>query len=284
MRIENRRRKEHGFKLLSAAAAKLCAVMIFAVIIFIALGAAPAIKQAGVKNLFGFCWQPQHGRYGISAMLLCSLTAAVSCTAAAFLLSVMGGACFENMKSQGLKKAVRRLCAVLCTTPSTLFGLWGLIAVIPRLQKAFPKQTAQTGGATLLAAVLILTAMLIPFMLPECMDCIRHAKLKADNASAALGATDMQTVFKAQLPHAGKSLWPVAALGIRRAFCEAMAVQLVSGNVVNMPSLFGSVRLLGSGLVLEMGYAFGTHRSALFFIGLVMLLTALAVGSFVRGK
>ena len=89
-------------------------------------------------------------------------------------------------------------------------------------------------------------------------------------ASLALGATPTQTIFKVTIPAAKSGIITAIVLGIGRAVGEAMAIVLVSGNTVNVPLPFNSVRFLTTGIVSEMGYASGLHREALFTIGLVL--------------
>lgn len=127
---------------------------------------------------------------------------------------------------------------------------------------------------------MVLTVIQLPMLLPDCIAAVNHAKSRFDAVSCSLGAQKLQTVFFSQLFHARRAIANSFLAGIRLAFCETMAVQLVSGNIVSLPELFGSVRLLGAGLMLEMGYAHGLHRSALFFIGLVMLAAALLTEAF----
>lgn len=284
MRRDKRSAQNRRFQNSVLAAAVFSVFTAFSVAAFIAVGSIPALKKLGLGELLGFVWQPQRGRYGIFAMLICSLTAGTASSAAAFGLSALGAAWLTNFAPDMFCAAVKRICSVMSSVPSAIFGLWGLVTIIPFLQRLFPQQTAKNGGASLLAVIIVLAVLQIPFMLPECIAALRQAGNRFDSASAALGADDMQTVFHSQLFHSKRRLRAVLLAGIRRAFCETMAVQFVSGNVVSLPGIFKSVRLLGAGLMLEMGYAQGVHRSALFFIGFVMLLAALLTELFSAKK
>ena len=283
MRHDKRAAQNRGFEAFVRMAAVFSAVAVFSVAAFIFLGSLPAIKELGFKELFSFLWQPQKGRYGIAAMLITSLIAGGISAAVAFIISSLGAAWLNNFAPRAVLPVVKRFCAVLSSVPSIIFGLWGLVVLIPVLQRLSPDKTAQSGGASLLAAIIVLIILQIPFMLPECITALRQAA-KFDVVSAALGADEMQTLFLSQFFHAKWQLSSVLLAGIRRAFCETMAVQFVSGNIVSLPKLFGSVRLLGAGLMLEMGYAQGVHRSALFFIGLIMLAAALLTELFSKKK
>lgn len=284
MRRDKRRVKNQSFERAVRMAAVFSVVTAFSVAVFILLGALPAMSKLGLRELFGILWQPMEGKYGVTAMLITSLTAAVLSAMTAFAISVLSAAWLQNFAPDMLNMAVNRLCGVMSGIPTVIFGLWGLVTVIPLMQRLFPEQTAKSGGASLLAAVTVLAFLQLPFMLPECAAAIEQAKKRFDNASLALGAEKTQNVFLSQLFHAKNRLRAVLLAGIRLAFCETMAVQFVSGNIASLPKLFGSVRLLGAGLMLEMGYAQGIHRSALFFIGAVMLAAALLTEFFSAKK
>ncbi len=245
------------------------------IVIFLVMGALPALQQLEITAIFKTGWSPQQGDYGILAMLACS---AAACCGAVFLalpLALMGAACIKNLFPGWLKNAVRQMSLILCGLPSVIFGLLGLTVLIPWLLKRMPVQMAQSGGASLFTVILVLTIMLLPTLFIGCLDALEQAGARVDAASLALGATVVQTVFCAELPAVRRHIIQNVTAGLQRALCEAMAVLLVSGNVVRMPALFKSARLLASGMVLEMGYARGVHRGALFVIGLVLLAFAL---------
>ena len=245
------------------------------IVVFLMLGALPALRQLGVGFIFKIRWSPQQGEYGIMAMLACSAVACCSAVALALPLSLLGAACTKNLFPGGLKSAARQLGLVLCGLPTVIFGLLGLAVLMPWLLRVMPRQMAQSGGASLFTVIVVLAVMLLPTLFISCLDALEQAGKAVDAASLALGATVTQTVFCAELPAIRRQILKNATAGVQRALCEAMAVLLVSGNVVRMPALFKSARLLASGMVLEMGYASGVHRGALFTIGLVLLVFAL---------
>ncbi|MFV0497661.1 MAG: PstC family ABC transporter permease [Candidatus Fimivivens sp.] len=255
--------------------ASLGIVVTVALVIFLVMGSMPALRQLGVGFIFQTHWLPQQEKYGIMAMLACSVVACFSAVAMALPMALFGAACTKNLLPKGLSHVVRQLGMVLCGLPTVIFGLLGLTVLMPWLLKRMPRQMSQSGGASLFTVILVLAIMLLPTLFIGCLDALEQAGKEVDAASSALGATVTQTVFCAELPAIRRQIVKNGALGIQRTLCEAMAVLLVSGNVVRMPALFKSARLLASGMVLEMGYASGVHRGALFAIGLVLLVLAL---------
>lgn len=274
-RIRGRRVQSCFFDAAVYLFAALGIVVAVSLVAFLVIGAMPAIRQLGAGFIFKTRWSPQRGEYGVMAMLACSAVACCGAVALALPLALLGAACVKNLFPKSIKNVVRQLGMVLCGLPSVIFGLLGLTVLMPWLLKVMPRQMAQSGGASLFTVILVLAVMLLPNLFIGCLDSLERAGETVDAASLALGATVTQTVFCAELPAIRRQIVKNGTAGIQRALCEAMAVLLVSGNVVRMPALFKSARLLASGMVLEMGYASGVHRGALFAIGLVLLAFAL---------
>ena len=280
------KRMRHAWALLFDTLVYLFAILgviaVVGIVAFLIMGALPALQQLGFGFIFKTSWIPQQGEYGVMAMLACSAVACCSAVLLALPLALLGAACVKNLFPKWLNYMMRQLSVVLCGVPSVIFGLLGLTVLMPWLLKQMPRQMAQSGGASLFTVILVLAVMLLPLLFINCLDALERAGARVDAASFALGATVLQTVFCAQLPTVKRQIIQNATAGMQRALCEAMAVLLVSGNVVRMPALFKSARLLASGMVLEMGYAGGIHRGALFVIGLVLLVFALLTQQLMR--
>jgi phosphate transport system permease protein len=122
----------------------------------------------------------------------------------------------------------------------------------------------------MLSGIVVLTVMILPTVVNISITSLKSVPREYNEASLAMGATKIQTIFMALIPSAKSGITTGIVLGIGRALGEAMAIILVSGNVANMPGLLGSVRFLTTGIVSEMSYASGLHREALFSIGLVL--------------
>lgn len=274
-RVRGRHIQSNLFDAVVYLFASLGIVVAVGLVAFLVMGAMPAFRELGVGFIFKTHWSPQQGEYGVIAMLACSMVACCGAVALALPLALLGAACVKNLFPKNLKIVARQLGMVLCGLPSVIFGLLGLTVLMPWLLKMLPRQMAQSGGASLFTVILVMAAMLLPNLFIGCLDSLERTGERVDAASFALGATVTQTVFCAELPAIRRQIVKNGTAGIQRVLCEAMAVLLVSGNVVRMPALFKSARLLASGMVLEMGYASGVHRGALFAIGLVLLAFAL---------
>jgi ABC-type phosphate transport system permease subunit len=157
-----------------------------------------------------------------------------------------------------------------------VYGFFGMLVIVPAIRN-FPWFRGRTIGDSLLAAVLILAIMILPTIVSVTETSLRAVPQAYREASLALGATPTATIFKVTIPAAKSGILAGVILGVGRAIGETMAVVMVAGNVANMPSLLGTVRLLTTGIAMEMSYASGLHREALFAIGLILFIFIMIV-------
>lgn len=257
-----------------------------AVTLYMILKGTPAVFEVGLKEiLFSGVWRPvaKEPEYGILYIILTSVLGtglAVMIGAPAGILTAVFLAEFSHRRVAAI---VRTAVELLAAIPSVLYGLLGIYLLNPLMyrleRKIFAGSSTHqfTGGANLLCAALVLAVMILPTVIHISETAIRavHPDIRA--ASLALGASSLQTVFKSVLPAARSGVATAVVLGVGRAIGETMAITLVSGNSVNLPLPFRSVRFLTTAIVSEMGYSQGTHRQVLFTIGLVLFVFIMAV-------
>ena len=157
---------------------------------------------------------------------------------------------------------------LLAGIPSVVYGLVGMIVLVPAIREMFDLSS----GASLLAAIIVLAIMILPSIINVSENALNAVPKEYEEASLALGATKIETIFKVSLPAARSGVATAVVLGVGRAIGEAMAISLVSGSSVNAPLPFHSVRFLTTAIVAEMGYAADLHRQVLFTIGLVLFV------------
>lgn len=255
---------------------------------YLVVSGIPAIRQIGLKNfLFGTVWASTAAepKYGILPFILTS----VAGTAGAMLLGVPVGiltAVFLARLAPGsVKQVLGQAVNVLAGIPSVVYGLVGMMVLVPGIRKLFHVPD----GAGLLAAIVVLSVMILPSIIKMTVTALEAVPKEYEDASLALGATEEETWFRVSLPAAKSGIAAAVVLGVGRAIGEAMAVMMVAGNAANMPtSLFTSVRFLTTAVASEMSYSGGLQRQALFSIALVlylfiMLLNAL-LNFFLKGR
>jgi phosphate transport system permease protein len=178
-----------------------------------------------------------------------------------------------NPKVRSILKPVIELLAGI---PSVVYGFFGLIVIVPLIQKIFNLPV----GETALAGSLILAIMALPTIISISEDAIRTTPRAMKEASLALGATHWQTIYKVVIPYSSSGIAAAAILGIGRAIGETMAVLMVTGNAAIIPtSLLEPVRTIPATIAAEMGEApqGGIHFEALFALGAILFIMTLII-------
>ena len=253
----------------------ICGLIAVAFVLFISvylvLTGLPAIREIGlVEFLFGREWASTAAepKFGILPFILTSVYG----TAGAILIGVpIGLFCaifLAKVAPPRLTAVVRPAVDLLAGIPSVVYGLVGMIVLVPAVREWFHLPD----GASLFAAILVLAVMILPSIISVSETALKAVPPEYEEASLGLGATWIETVFRVSVPAASSGIAASVVLGIGRAIGEAMAILMVAGNVANMPSLFKSVKFLTTAVASEMSYSAGLQRQALFSIALVLFL------------
>ncbi len=214
--------------------------------------------------------KPSYGIFPFILSSVCGTCGAILIGVPVGLLCAVFLAKVSPVKTGGI---VRNVVDLLAGIPSVVYGLVGMIVIVPCVRELFHLPD----GANLFSATLVLAVMILPSVISVSETAIRSVPKEYEEASLALGATKTETIFRVILPAAKSGIVTAVVLGIGRAVGEAMAVMMVAGNVANMPKLFGSVRFLTTAVASEMSYSSGLQRQALFSIALVLFLFIMAI-------
>ena len=256
----------------------LCGLVAVAFVVFITvylvISGLPAIREIGLTDfLFGTQWAStakENPQFGILPFILTSVYG----TAGAILIGVPIGfltAVFLSKLANPRAAAVIRTAVdLLAGIPSVVYGLIGMTVLVPAIRVAF----GLASGATLLAAMVVLAVMILPSIISVSATALNAVPKEYEEASLALGATEIETYFRVSAPAASSGIAAAVVLGLGRAIGEAMAIMMVAGNVANMPGLFKSVRFLTTAIASEMSYSSvgSLQRNALYSIALVLFL------------
>ena len=229
----------------------------------------PAIKEIGLIDfLFGTKWAStaKEPKFGILPFILTSIYGTIGAVLIGVPIGILCAVFLSKMAPKRLASAVRPAVDLLAGIPSVVYGLVGMIVLVPFVREFF----GLPDGANLFSAILVLAVMILPSIITVSETALRAVPPEYEEASLALGATKTETVFKVTLPAAKSGIATAVVLGVGRAIGEAMAVMMVAGNVANMPGLFKSVRFLTTAVASEMSYSSGLQRQALFSIALVL--------------
>ena len=246
-------------------------VFVLFISVYLIISGIPAIREIGLIDfLFGTEWASTAAepKFGILPFILTSIYG----TAGAIVLGVpvgfMTAVFLAKVAPPRLAAVVRPAVDLLAGIPSVVYGLIGMMVLVPAVRVAFNLPD----GASLFCAIIVLAVMILPSIISVSETALKAVPKEYEEASLALGATHIETVFRVSVPAASSGIAAAIVLGIGRAIGEAMAIIMVAGNVANMPGLFKSVRFLTTAVASEMSYASGLQRQALFSIALVLFL------------
>lgn len=256
---------------LLAACVSIAAVVLICV--YLLGNGIPTMFEIGLGNFFGKVWKPSQDLYGIFPFIIGSIYV----TAGAMVVGVPVGilcavflACFcPRRLYRVLNPAVRLMAGV----PSIVYGFFGLVVIVPLMQKL-----TGTGGKGVLTASILLGIMILPTIISVSESALRAVPESYYEGALGLGATHERAVFCACLPAAKSGILAGIILGVGRAIGETMAVQMVAGNQPVIPTNpLSGVRTLTANIVMEMGYATDLHREALIATAVVLFVFILLI-------
>ncbi len=280
------RKKKTVGKVLEAvmnAALFICGMIAVAFVlvisVYLVISGIPAVQEIGLGEfLLGERWYASTGDFGILAFILTSIAGTSGAILVGVPIGLMTAIFLAKVAPPKVAAVIHTAVELLAGIPSVVYGLVGIILLVPAIRVAFDLPS----GATLLAAIVVLAIMILPSIISVSETALRAVPQEYEEASLALGATYIETVFRVSVPAARSGIATSIVLGIGRAIGEAMAIMMVAGNVPNMPGLLTPVRFLTTAIVSEMSYASvgSLHRNALFSIGLVLFLFIMMINVF----
>jgi len=253
------------------------AVSVLVVItVFIIEQGTPVMFKYGLKSfLAGKDWYPSEKAFGLLPMIIGSLYV----TAGALVIGVpFGLACavvLTEFSSKRVRRVIKPVIELLAGIPSVVYGFIGVIILVP-----FIRETFGGPGLSVLAASIILGIMILPTVISISVDSLQAVPPSYREGSIALGATRWQTVKMVLFPAARSGIVASIILGMGRAIGETMATIMIAGNAAEIPgSILKPVRTLTSNIALEMSYATGEHREALFATGVILFIIIMVLNT-----
>ena len=251
------------------SAAAIAAVALITV--YMVVSGLPAIREIGLLDfLFGTEWKSTAAepKFGILPFILTSIWGTLGAIVIGVPVGLLTAVFLSKVASRRVASVVRPAVELLAGIPSVVYGLIGMMVLVPAVMELFHLKN----GTCLFAAILVLAIMILPSIIKVSVTALEAVPKEYEDASLALGATPVETYLRVSVPAAKSGIAAAVVLGVGRAIGEAMAVMMVSGNACNMPSLFESVRFLTTAVASEMSYSSGLQRQALFSIALVLFL------------
>ncbi len=255
------------------ASAALSGAVVVLVVLFLLVASWPALADLGPgRYLTDTRWYPSGGLWGMSAMIVGTLLSTLGAVLLAAPLGILSAVFCHYYAPARMATLYRRLVELLAGIPSVVYGLWGLVVLVPIIARWHPP------GTSLLAAILVLTLMILPTVALVADSALGQLPGSQVAGAYALGLSRAGVIWRIAVPAARRALATGTLLATARAIGETMAVLMVCGGVVNLPtSLFEPIRTLTANIALEMSYAEGLHRSSLFVTGLVLVLAVVTL-------
>lgn len=255
----------------------LSSISILALIaFFIFIEGIPLMWKKGVFSfLLGERWYPSRGDFGILPMIVGSFLVTIG----ALIIGVpFGLACalfLCELTPPIVGMIFRPAIQLLAAIPSVIYGFWGLIVIVPLIREYLGGP-----GLSILAGSSVLGIMILPTIISISEDSLRALPRSYKEGALSLGATHWQAIWRVLIPAAKSGIVASIILGMGRAIGETMAMIMILGNAVQMPaSILSSARTLTTNIGIEMGYATGDHRQALFATGVILFLIIMLLNS-----
>lgn len=231
-------------------------------------------------NFFGgYEWIPTATpapQFGVLPLIMGTLWVSIVAILLALPLGLGVAVYLSELAGERMRKILKPTIELLAGIPSVVYGFFGLVVLVPMIQKAFDLPV----GETVIAGSIILAIMALPTIITVAEDAMRNTPRAMREASLALGATHWQTIYRVIIPYAASGISAAVVLGIGRAIGETMAVLMVTGNAAVMPrSLFEPVRTIPATIAAELGEApaGGAHYQALFMLGCILFIITMVI-------
>jgi len=276
MAVDDLRRREERIRLGLLCLAFSSVLVLALIILFVFREGVPQILKTGIPEfLAGSRWAPTKGSFGIFPMIVGTVQVTLGALLIGVPLSLLSAICLSEFASRRVRTVMKPLIELLSAIPSVVFGFIGVTVIVPLV-----RETLGGSGFSVLSAALMLSVMILPTVTSIAYDALRAVPASYREGALALGATPWQTVTRVVVPAARSGLVTAVILGMGRAMGETMAVIMVAGNAVVVPtSPLHPCRTLTSNIALEMAYAAGAHQKALFATGVVLFVMIFCLNS-----
>lgn len=296
---EQRKFVDRAIRYLLLATALSAIFIVFLIIVFTLSESWDSIKNIGLSNMFHIEydsenqkwlseWRPGENKYALIPMIIGSIYSTIGAVLIGVPLSLGAAVLLAEVAPNYIRELIHPAVELLAGIPSVIYGLFGMVVIAPLVRQI---DVSRNTGYGLLTASIILAVMIIPTITNIAEDAIRAVPKAYKEGSLALGTTHWQTISQVIVPAARSGIIAAIILGIGRALGETMAVIMIIGNSIAIPRplsenpltvALSQARTLTGNVAVEIMYASGEHRSALFFTGVLLFFMIIIVNSTAR--
>ena len=265
--------KETAMQVVFFLTASVSVAAVVLICVYLLCNGIPTIAEIGLSNFFGTIWKPSKELYGIFPFIIGSIYVTAGAIIFGVPLGILCAVYLAYFCPKGLYRVLNPAVCLMAGIPSIVYGFFGLMVIVPVIQKI-----TGTSGKGLLTASVLLGIMILPTIIGTAEPALRAVPSSYYEGALALGATHERSTFSAVVPAAKSGVMSGVILGVGRAIGETMAVIMIAGNQARMPGgLLDGLRTMTSNIVLEMGYSTGLHRRALIATGVVLFVFILII-------
>jgi phosphate transport system permease protein len=256
------------------------------------LRARPILNARPLRELlFSTAWHPLKGEFGFYPFIMGTLWVTAVAMLIAVPPSLLTAIYLAEYAPPRFLAFAKPLIDLLAGIPSVVYGVWGMLTIVPFVEHTVGPalnrwlgalglfRTDNPTGYGVLAGGLVLAVMLFPIIIAVAQEVIQAVPQGLREASLALGATRWQTIRNVVLRRAWPGVMAAVVLGLSRAFGETMAVLMVVGNVAQVPhSIFDAAYPLTALIANNYGemMSIPLYDAALLCGALILLLIVLA--------
>ncbi len=264
------------FRICALGAASIAALLVTCLF----LHARPLLASHSVWSLVSLSeWQPHKHLFGFLPYIVGTLAITFTAMALAVPIGLLAATYLAEHATARLRGAVKPVIDVLAAIPSVIYGIWGVLVIVPAVKALAGIFGVSCTGYSLLAAGIVLAVMVFPVLISVVCDVLHTVPIEAREAALALGATRWETTWHVVLKQALPGIVAAIVLSFSRAIGETMAVMMVSGNVPVVPhSLFSPVYALPALIANNYGEMMSIpHYDAALMTAALMLFAVVAV-------
>lgn len=260
-----------------------CSVLILVLVLAMGVGltlkSIPVLQEISFSELMtGSDWQPFKNKFGFLPFLMGTVYVTLIAVLIALPLSLLSAIFLTEYAHRRIKKYVFPVLDILASLPSVIYGVWGVLVIVPLVSDLTPESYGFSSGYTLLAAGIVAAIMIVPLMVSLFVEVFSTVSQDLRDASFAMGATRWQTAIKVVVKKTLPGIFASVVLAVSRALGETIAILMVCGNMAKVPeSLFDACYPLPSLLANNYGemLSLPIYESALMFAALILFVVVI---------
>lgn len=267
-----------------AASGGLVVLATFAILAFLARTGIRGVSEVGLAQLLGgLTWRPEADAFGGLPLVVGTLVSALGAVIVGAAPAVLSAVFVAELGPRYVRPLYRRVMELAAAVPSVVYGWLALTLLVPIMERVahlLHGADAPVSGEGLASSAVLLAVMIGPTVCLLSLDALSRVPPSLHEASAALGASRLQTAFRVSLPTSWRGLVVAVFFGFARAAGETMAVQMVIGGARKLPDgLFAPTTTISTQIVMDMQNARPdtTSSDVLFSMALVLLVISTGV-------